>query len=213
MINHTIGKSTSGYAKISFQAAYYAQSGKNRDGVKMKNAFHYSMSATFQQGKISVTPGYDMLSGNETSTPEDEKFDPLYGTPHRHWGYMDYFYVATGSPAGGLNNPYIKLKYTLPKIFFGLDLHHFFLNKDMRKGDGSFVKRTLGNELDLTFNYNMNKFTNIELGYAAMLATASMPFAKGQASSDTESDAYRKTGTLVLCDDPFCTRYFIEIIF
>jgi hypothetical protein len=193
MINHTLGNA-SGFGKIAVQAAYYAQSGKNRDGLKMKDAFHYTIAATYQKGKISITPGYDVLSGNDITTTEDEKFDPLYGTPHRHWGYMDYFYVGTGSPSGGLNNPYVKLKYTTNSISAGIDFHNFFLNKDIKKGDGSSVKKQLGNELDFILNYNMNKFTNIELGYATMMATGSMPFAKGQAASDLAADAYRKSG-------------------
>jgi hypothetical protein len=35
MINKTMGN-TSGFGKIAIQAAYYAQNGKNRDGIKMK---------------------------------------------------------------------------------------------------------------------------------------------------------------------------------
>jgi hypothetical protein len=194
MINSSIGK-TDGWGKIDLQAAYYAQSGKNRDGIKMKNAFHYTIAATYQKGKISVTPGYDVLSGNDGGTAEDEKFDPLYGTPHRHWGYIDYFYAGTGSPAGGLNNPYLKLKYTGSELAFGIDLHSFSLNKDMKKADGSAVGKQLGTELDFLLNYKMNRFTNIELGYSLMNATANMPFAKAQASTDAAADAYRKTGT------------------
>ena len=193
MINHTLGNA-SGFGKIAIQTAYYAQSGKNRDGGKMKGAYHYTIAATYQKGKISVTPGYDVLSGNDGGTIEDEKFDPLYGTPHRHWGYMDYFYVGTGSPAGGLNNPYLKLKYTGNVLSFGIDYHNFSLNEDMKKADGSFVKKQLGNEVDFLLNYNMNKFTNIELGYSIMKATSSMPIAKSQATTDAAADTYRKSG-------------------
>ena len=207
MVNHTIGNA-SGFGKIAVQAAYYAQSGKNRDAVKMKDAFHYTLSATYQKGKFSITPGYDVLSGNDATTPEDEKFDPLYGTPHRHWGYMDYFYVGTGSPAGGLNNPYLKLKYTGNLVSFGVDFHHFSLDKNMTKGDGSFVKKQLGNELDFILNYNMNKFTNIELGYATMMATASMPFAKAQATSDAAADAYRRSGNWFYAMIRFAPDFF-----
>jgi len=194
MINHTIGNA-SGFGKIAIQAAYYAQSGKNRDGVKMKGAYHYTVTATYQKGRISVTPGYDVLSGNKANTAEDEKFDPLYGTPHRHWGYMDYFYVGTGSAAGGLNNPYLKFKYTSNTLTLGIDLHHFSLNTDMARADGSMVGKNLGNEIDAVLNYNMNKFTNIELGYSVMYASSNMPFAKGQATTDAAADTYRKTGT------------------
>lgn len=193
MINHTLGN-VSGFGKIAIQAAYYAQSGKNRDGVEMKKAFHYTASVTYQKGKISFTPGYDVLSGNDANTATDEKFDPLYGTPHRHWGYMDYFYVGTGSPSGGLKNPYFKVKYTGNTLSAGVDFHLFSIDKDMNKADGTFIGKQLGNELDFLLNYNMNKFTNIELGYSMMNAKSSMAFAKGQATTDAAADAYRKTG-------------------
>ncbi|HKO79337.1 MAG TPA: alginate export family protein [Chitinophagaceae bacterium] len=193
MINKTMGNA-SGFGKIAIQAAYYAQSGKNRDGVKMKKAYHYTASVTYQKGKISFTPGYDVLSGNDATTTQDEKFDPLYGTPHRHWGYMDYFYVGTGSPAGGLKNPYLKFKYTGNTLAAGVDFHLFSIDKEMKKADGSSIDKKLGNELDFTLNYNMNKFTNIELGYSIMNAKNSMVFAKGQATTDAGTEAYRKTG-------------------
>jgi Alginate export len=194
MINRTMGNA-SGFGKIAIQAAYYAQSGKNRDGVKMKSAYHYTAAVTYQKGKFSVTPGYDVLSGNDATTAEDEKFDPLYGTPHKHWGYMDYFYVGTGSPAGGLNNPYFKIKYASNMLTLGLDYHNFSLNKGMLKTDGTDVSKNLGNEFDFVLNYNLNKFSNIELGYSVMNAKSSMTFAKGQATTDAVADTYRKSGS------------------
>jgi hypothetical protein len=193
MINHTLGNA-SGFGKIAIQLAYYRQSGKNRDGVEMEDAYHYTASLTYQKGKMSFTPGYDVLSGNDAATTEDEKFDPLYGTPHRHWGYMDYFYVGTGSPAGGLRNPYFKVKYTGNTLTAGVDFHLFSIDKDMKKADGTFIDKNLGNEFDFVLNYSMNKFTNIELGYSIMKATSSMPFAKAQATTDAAADTYRKTG-------------------
>jgi hypothetical protein len=194
MINHTIGNA-SGFGKIAIQGAFYAQSGKNRDGIKMKKAYHYTASVTYQKGKLSLTPGYDVLSGNDAATIEDEKFDPLYGTPHRHWGYMDYFYVGTGSPTGGLKNPYLKFKYVGNTLTAGADFHLFYLDKNMKKADGTFIDKKLGNELDLLVNYTMNKFTNIELGYSLMNAKSSMAFAKGQATTDAAADTYRKSGS------------------
>lgn len=193
MINQIIGNA-SGFGKIALQGAFYAQSGKNRDGISMKKAWHYTVSATYQKGKISVTPGYDVLSGNDATTAEDEKFDPLYGTPHRHWGYMDYFYVGTGSPAGGLKNPYLKVKYTGTALTAGVDFHLFSVDKNMKKTDGTSINKNLGNELDFLLNYNMNKFTNIELGYSIMKATGSMAIAKGQATTDAAAANYRRTG-------------------
>jgi len=195
MINHTIGNA-SGFGKIGLQLAYYNQTGKDRDGRNL-NAFHYTASATYQKGKISVTPGIDVLSGDDANNPSatNKRFDPLYGTPHKHWGYMDYFYVGTGSPAGGLSNAYFKVKYASNMLSVGVDYHHFSLHKTMKKADGTNINKSLGSELDFLLNYNMNKFTNIELGYSLMFASNSMPFAKAQATTDAVANTYKKTGT------------------
>ena len=194
MINQTFFGNGSGFGMITVQANYYSQSGKNRDGVAMKNAYHYAASATWQKGKISLTPGYEFLSGNDASTPEDEKFDPLYGTPHRHWGFMDYFYAGTGSPNGGIKNGYAKLRYTIKTLTLGADYHFFSINENMKKADGSYIGTNLGNEIDLSLNYNMNRITNIELGYSMMAATRNMPFAKGQVSTDAAAELYDLNG-------------------
>jgi hypothetical protein len=195
MIIHTIGKETA-HDKIILQGAYYGQSGEDRDGVGL-NAFHYMLMATWQTGKFGFTPGYDVLSGNDAASPsgKNNRFDPLYGTPHKHWGYMDYFYAGTGSAAGGLKNLYFKTKYTAKSLIAGIDLHSFALHKDMKKSNGEIIDKSLGTELDLLLNYSMNKFTTVELGGSLMKATGSMPFAKGQATTDAAADIYRKTGT------------------
>lgn len=108
---------------------------------------------------------------------------------------MDYFYVGTGAPAGGLNNAYFKVKYTSNLFSIGADFHTFALNKDMKKADGTVIDKKLGNEVDILLNYTLNKFTGIELGYALMNANNSMVFAKGQAAADAVADTYKKTGT------------------
>ena len=193
MLNPTFGNA-SGFGKIAIQAAYYHQSGDDRDGNSM-NAFHYSVAVTYQKGLFSITPGYDVLSGtkpDDITLAKNNSFDPLYGTPHKFWGYMDYFYAGSGSPKGGLNNPYVKLKYTANTFAIGLDLHAFSLNQDMKKADGTLVGKNLGKEADLLLNYNMNKFTNIELGYSMMKATSNMPFAKGQAVNDATAATFDK---------------------
>ena len=108
---------------------------------------------------------------------------------------MDYFYAGTGSPAGGLKNSYLKFKYSSSVLALGIDFHNFSLQKDMYKSDGSIVGKNLGNEIDLLLNYNMNRFTVIELGYSMMYANSNLVFAKGQASTDAAADSYRKTGS------------------
>ena len=110
---------------------------------------------------------------------------------------MDYFYVGTGAPAGGLNNPYFKVKYTANTYSFSADVHSFSLNKPMTKADKSTLDNNLGTEVDLTLSYAMNKFTVIDLGYSVMNATKTMPFAKGQATTDAVADTYRRNANWV----------------
>lgn len=193
MINQDLLSSKT--SKLSVQAAYYHQSGKDRDGLAL-DASHYTVAATYQTGKFSFTPGYDVLSGNDAVSPsgKDNRFDPLYGTPHKFWGYMDFFYAGTGSPAGGLNNPYFKIKYATAAVSLGMDIHSFSLNKDMKRSDGTVIDKKLGTEIDWQLNYSLNKLTNIEFGYSLMNATSSMPYAKGQAVTDVAAAGFRKTG-------------------
>lgn len=195
MVNQTIGNDK-GFGKVLLQAAYYGQAGKDRDGVSL-DAYHYTVSGLYQKGNWSIGPGFDVLSGNDAVSPsgKNNRFDPLYGTPHRHWGYMDYFYVGTGSPVGGLNNLYGKLKYATTRWSAGVDVHGFWLHKDMKKADGAVIDKKLGTEVDVQLNYTLNKITQIELGYSLMKATGSMPFAKGQATTDAAAGSFRKTGT------------------
>ncbi|HTL08451.1 MAG TPA: alginate export family protein [Chitinophagaceae bacterium] len=179
---------------LSLQAAYYQQSGSNRDGIT-SSAFHYTIAASWQKGNWTFTPGYDVLSGDRITTGTDERFDPLYGTPHKHWGFMDYFYVATGSAAGGLRNPYLKTKYSHKRVGLSFDLHHFALQQPMYTADGNRISPALGNEVDLVFNYALTRSANIELGYANMFATGSMAIAKGQASTEAAAASYNRTGS------------------
>ncbi|MBP6385279.1 MAG: alginate export family protein [Pseudarcicella sp.] len=202
MLNHTLGNASS-FGKVAIQAAYYAQKGDDREGNKM-DAYHWTASATYQKDKYSLTLGYDVLSGNDgasalnnykASSGKNQRFDPLYGTPHKHWGYMDYFYVGTNSPAGGLNNGYLKLKYTGNTLTIGADVHTFALNQATVKSGTTLLDKNLGTEIDFAVNYNMNKFTNLELGYSIMKATESMAYAKGQVNATNPETAFNRSGS------------------
>ncbi len=53
-------------------------------------------------------------------------FDPLYGTPHKFWGLMDYFYVASPFGGNGLKDFYLKTRYKISdKFLVNADFHQF----------------------------------------------------------------------------------------
>jgi hypothetical protein len=183
-----IGNASSA-GKIALNGGGYYQGGKDRDGNKLRawHAFGYAM---YQKGIFGVGPGFDILSGNNTTNPADKvnrRFDPLYGTPHKFWGFMDYYYVGTGSPAAGLQNYYLKFRVAPKDLIISLDVHKFATqNKLIGPGTVGEMKKNLGYEFDLIVNYNINKFTNIEAGYCVYLANNSTEAAKLNSINKTE---------------------------
>ncbi|MEJ6980457.1 alginate export family protein [Pedobacter sp. P351] len=203
MISPTFGNA-SGFGKIAVQGAYYQQLGEDRDG-KALNAYHYTVAATYSKGKFTVGPGIDLLSGNKTTTPtsESKRFDPLYGTPHKFWGYMDYFYAGTNSPAAGLLNYYMKSKFTANEFFITADYHHFAVANKM----AATPQKDLGDEIDLVANYTLNKFTSVELGYSMMFAARdAMKAAKGQTATNLDKQAKWGFISLNIRPDFFFTK-------
>ncbi|QIP17856.1 alginate export family protein [Spirosoma aureum] len=169
-----------------WQVFGYAQQGKDRDGLHLKNAYHYGANLMIQKGALSIGPGYEVLSGNNDATikaGETSRFDPLYGTPHRHWGYMDYFYVGTGSPSGGLQDAFLKFKYAGKRLTTTFDVHYFALanttfNKMPDALPAAPLASKLGMEYDLIATYSLNKVTTVEAGYAIMNGTNTLEYTK-----------------------------------
>jgi hypothetical protein len=168
--------------KWGINGGFYYQGGHDKDGLAL-SAYTYTIALLYKGSNLSYTAGWDYLSGNDafSTSKTNHRFDPLYGTPHKFWGYMDYFYAVSGSPTGGLSNPYLKLKYVSNNKRFSTELagHGFLLANDQKGTDGQAIEKYLGTEFDLTTGYKLNKFTNVDLGLSYMAATRSMEYAKG----------------------------------
>ncbi|WP_348811629.1 alginate export family protein [Flavobacterium maritimum] len=166
--------------KLNLTGSYYFQGGKDKDGRSL-SANLASITSTFQMGrKLFMGPGIDYLSGNDgtkavTATSKSNLFDPLYGTPHKFWGSMDYFYAANGFGKQGLLNYFFKVKYNVKdNLSFFLDIHGFESANTLSNGAGGTLDSYLGTEVDLLMRYNLTKIINIEAGYSFMKATNSM---------------------------------------
>jgi hypothetical protein len=160
-------------------AGLYYQAGRDRDAQKLA-AWTSTVSLSYTISDFTGTAGWDYLSGNSSfsASSTNHRFDPLYGTPHKFRGYMDYFYVSTGSPTGGLSNPFAKVNYAGKRLTTELDYHYFALAKDQKGKDGGAVNKYLGSELDWVSVYALNKATSVEYGFSMMAATKSMEYAK-----------------------------------
>ncbi|PZX95296.1 hypothetical protein DOS84_01670 [Flavobacterium aquariorum] len=170
--------------KLKFEGSLYHQFGHDKNGRSLSSNLA-SITSTLQVGrKLFVGPGVDYLSGNDgtkavTATSENNQFDPLYGTPHKFWGTMDYFYASSGFGAQGLLNYFLKAKYNLKdNLTLFADIHCFESANSLSNGAGGKQTSYLGTELDLKMSYNMTKMINIEAGYSVMQATNSMASAQ-----------------------------------
>ena len=170
--------------KINLTGSYYYQGGRNKDG-RVLSANLASITSTVQVSrKLFVGPGIDYLSGTDgtkavTADSRSNLFDPLYGTPHKFWGGMDYFYVASGFGNQGLLNYFLKAKYNAKdNLIFFAELHGFESANKVSNGAGGTQTPYLGTELDLKMSYNFTKLINIEAGYSYMKATNTMASAQ-----------------------------------
>jgi hypothetical protein len=166
--------------KLKFEGSVYHQFGHDKNGRSLSSNLA-SVTLTLQvRRKLFIGPGIDYLSGNDgteavTATSTNNQFDPLYGTPHKFWGNMDYFYASSGFGAQGLLNYFLKAKYNLKdNLILFADLHGFQSANSLSNGAGGEQSSYMGTELDLKISYNLTKMVNIEGGYSIMKASDSM---------------------------------------
>jgi hypothetical protein len=175
----TVGGNLFGTAarKVNFALSAFYQGGKYRDGTELSE-YLLSASALYAVArKFSVGPGVDYTTGSDGSDPKNKfkRFDPLYGTPHKFWGFMDYFYVADGFGANGLVDYYLKARFKAKdNLMLALDAHEFVLPTAVTGSDNTLLEKSLGTELDLMITYNMTKAITIEGGYSKMFSTETM---------------------------------------
>ncbi|MBX3256025.1 MAG: alginate export family protein [Chitinophagaceae bacterium] len=164
---HTLGKT-------ALTASVYYQTGKNSSGQQLSAAL-LSANVLFNTGKkFSVGPGIDYTTGGMSGN-KSNAFDPLYGTPHKFWGFMDYFYAGNGFGNKGLADYYIKAKYKASgKFTLSADLHQFSSASAVYDASGNKLNRYFGTEADITAAYTLTKMIGFEAGYSHFFSTASL---------------------------------------
>ncbi len=181
-------------SNLNVTASAYAQRGKDKDGTKLEAHLLSAAAMYTVTPKFSIGPGVDYTSGNDPNSTDgvNRKFDPLYGTPHKFWGYMDYFYVADGFGKNGLVNYYLKSRYkALDNLSFALDAHQFVAANDVMSPDAATtLDRNFGTELDLVVNYGITKVVNIEAGYSTLFAsnTLASPAVKNVPNAEKQAN-------------------------
>ena len=170
------GRATTGFyvnntfSKLGVTASAYYQFGKTATAQKL-SSFLLSASAQYAVSKkLNTVAGVDYTSGGNNGTTSNT-FDPLYGTPHKFWGLMDYFYVASPFGKNGLVDYYVKAKFKASdKWLLSADFHQF--NSAESINTTSNNKKNFGQEFDVIGSYNLTKQINIEGGFGHFFATS-----------------------------------------
>ena len=161
-------------------SAYY-QFGETNVGRKT-SATLLSAVVDYKINKPSkIGLGIDYLSGDNTNKPTQEAtniFNPLYGTHHKFYGIMDYFY--TGNPHGnvGLLDTYVRYSSVInPKLSISA-VGHLFNSGAKIYQNNQKKSNYLGSELDISFNYNIMKNISLTGGYSNFFNTESLRYLK-----------------------------------
>ena len=170
---------------VTLGGELYHQGGKD-PGDRQVNAWLLALNASFNTPLTPLTLGVDYLSGSQRNDTESKAFNPLYGTNHKFYGFMDYFYVGNNhgqeGRTAGLLDIYLQSKFTLgKKSALIAHLHHFQSPTTVYAAEGATeeLSSTLGEEIDLVYNLNLAEGVNFKLGYSQLFSTDALEMLKG----------------------------------
>ena len=162
--------------------AFYYQMGKNLNAEKV-SAFMASLQVAYAFASSSLEPTWtivasaDYLSGNSGGSDKYKAFNPLYGTHHKFYGAMDYFYASdfvSGYAPGLFDKRLGVLFRASDKVDMDLNYHHFSTAAKL-----SGLKKALGSEMDYQINWSVMKDVKLSAGYSIMRGTETMDVVKG----------------------------------
>lgn len=171
----------------NLNGAFYYQSGKGKPNANMVSqsvsAYMWSLVASYKiDGAWSVTVGSDYLSGNNGEGDKNKAFDPLYGTHHKFYGAMDYFYASSwvnGMQAPGLWDNRVGVNFKAsPKVVLQAN-YHYFSAAQKPVANGGKLSKGLGSEIDTQVDWDIMKDVKLSAGYSFMLGTKTMDAVKG----------------------------------
>lgn len=157
--------------------SFYYQTGKTT-ADRSVSAFMGSVKATWNiSSKWSVFAGEDYLSGSDSSTGDYKAFNPLYGTHHKFYGAMDYFYASSfqSGYAPGLSDTQIGASFKISNPLKASATYHYFA----MAADLDDLDKGLGSEIDLQLDWKIQKDVSLTIGYSTMFASSSMDTVKG----------------------------------
>ncbi|MCK5699925.1 MAG: alginate export family protein, partial [Cyclobacteriaceae bacterium] len=75
--------------EIKLDGELYYQGGKNKSKTSVSGLL-FTVHGTYTTDITPLTLGFEYLSGTSRADDKDKSFNPLYGTNHKFYGFMDY---------------------------------------------------------------------------------------------------------------------------
>lgn len=172
---------------LSLSGSVYFQTGKTKHTEDV-SAYMFAAKAQYKfTPKISAALGIDYLSGQDDGH-KVTSFNPLYGTHHKFYGAMDYFY-ASAFGDGGLRDLYASVIFKpVDKMTVDLTYHNFASQQDIYVYDKN--ERGLGSEFDLTLTYPIRPFIVLQGGYSMMFGSDAFHLIKGGSDDKMQTWAF-----------------------
>ena len=178
---------------FTVEGSYYRQSGHDEYMAKLKT-WMASVKAEWKPSNMwGVHAGYDYLSGDDyvavvmkggLGMPRHEVnkgFNPVYGSHHKFYGAMDFFYLSTyiNGFTPGLQNTYFGgTVKPLKNLSVSADYHYLATGTKLED-----LAKTLGHEIELGLAYSIAKDIRLSAGFSYMTGTETMERLK-RASGD-----------------------------
>lgn len=173
---------------FSFQASYYRQTGKTEYALPI-HAWMTSAESSWQIiPQVGVKAGYFYMSGDpKFFVPQGRGFgmarktevcgfNPMFGSHHKFYGAMDFFYVTTyyGGNTPGLQDLHLGATWSPSKKFGLQGTWHYLATSVDVDGQG----KSLGNEWELSLNWKLAPDVTLLAGYSYMHGTEIMSLLK-----------------------------------
>lgn len=161
------------FSTVSGNLTGYYQFGKDQQGIKTSAYLLAIIIGKQVNRKVYTGIGTAYLSGNSfgKNFTINKGFQPLFGTNHKFYGHMDYFYA--GNPHGntGLSDSYLTVKYIFSdKTRLDLSGHLFHAAADIFVNNKK-LSRNLGQEIDFHVSVKLNAFSELNAGYSVFFDT------------------------------------------
>ena len=173
---------------FSLQASYYRQMGFNETALPIHSWMTSAESVWKAKANLSLMAGYFHMSGDPyyyvppegafgmARKTEVSGFNPIFGSHHKFYGAMDFFYVTTyyGGNTPGLQDFHIGAKWSPVSKLALQGMYHFLATSVAIKD----ADKALGHELEASLSWNIAKDVNLQAGYTFMRGTETMSVLK-----------------------------------